>query len=348
MAVVKEFFGKSPEGQKIEMFTLSNDRGMKVCVTNLGAALAKILVPDAQGSFADVVLGMENVEQYYWDASIAGIVVGPHANRIANASFELDGVTYQLDPNENGNNLHSHFQKGYQKQIWDASIEESSVTFSLEDYDGNMGFPGNKRVQVTYSLNDDNELRLHYHGTSDKRTILNLTNHVYFNLDGHKSGTIEDHELWLGASCYTPVAAKSIPTGEITSVKGTPMDFTEGKRIGLEINADTEQLQITGGYDHNWVIDGWDGTLRHFATLKAPKSGRIMKAYTTLPGVQLYTGNFISQMKAKEGADYDKRHGLCLETQYFPDTVHHDNFPSCVFGEGRDYDSVTVFRFESE
>lgn len=346
MAVVRELFGKSPEGRQIEMFTLSNDKGMKACVTNLGAALARLLVPDAQGNLADVVLGMENVEQYYWCESIAGYVVGPHANRIANASFELDGVTCQLEPNEKGNNLHSHFKKGYQKQIWDVSIEENSVTFSLEDFDGNMGFPGNKKLQVTYSLNDDNELRLHYHGISDKKTILNLTNHAYFNLDGHGSGSIEDHELWLGASCYTPVAAKSIPTGEIASVKGTPMDFTETKRIGLEINADTEQLQITGGYDHNWVIDGWDGTLRHFATLKAPKSGRLMKVYTTLPGVQFYTGNYIARMKAKEGADYDKRYGLCLETQYFPDTVHHDNFPSCVFGEGKDYDSVTVFRFE--
>ncbi len=346
MAVVEEFFGKSPEGQEAKMFTLSNEKGMKVCVTDIGASLARIWVPDAQGNIADVVLGMEKAEDYWTNESIAGIVVGPHANRIANASFELDGVTYQLDPNENGNNLHSHFQKGYQKRIWNSSVGENSVTFSLEDEDGCMGFPGNKKIQVTYSLNEENELRLHYCGTSDKRTVLNLTNHAYFNLDGHESGSMEEHELWIGASCYTPVAAKSIPTGEIASVKGTPMDFTEMKKVGLEINADFEQLKITGGYDHNWVVDDWDETLRHIATVKGPKSGRIMKVYTTLPGVQFYAGNFISQMKAKDGANYDKRHGLCLETQYFPDTVHHDNFPSCIFGGDKEYDSVTVFRFE--
>lgn len=346
MAVLEEIFGKGPEGQDVMMYTLSNEKGMKVCVTNLGASLAKVLVPDAKGAVADVVLGMETVEQYYTDASIAGMVVGPHANRIANASFELDGVNYEIDPNENGNNLHSHFEKGYQKRIWDASVSENSVTFTVEDEDGCMGFPGNKKIQVTYSLDENNELRLHYHGSSDKNTILNLTNHAYFNMDGHETGSVEEHELWMGASNYTPVAGGSIPTGEIVPVEGTPMDFTQMKKVGLDINADFEQLKITGGYDHNWVIDGWDETLRHFATVKGPKSGRVMKVYTTLPGVQFYTGNFISQMQAKDGAQYDKRYGLCLETQYFPDSIHHVNFPSCVFGEGKEYDSITVFRFE--
>lgn len=346
MAVREELFGKNSAGQEVMLYTLRNRKGMEACVTNVGATLVKLLVPDEQGNIADVILGLNTAEEYCNDTSVTGMVVGPHANRIAGASFEIDGVTYHLDANELGNNLHSHFEKGYQRRLWKASVGEDSVTFSLEDADGNMGFPGNKKIQVTYTLDDENMLRLHYHGTSDKKTILNLTNHAYFNLDGHADGTIYEHELWIGASQFTPVRKDTVPTGEIWPVAGTPMDFTRPKKIGAEINADYEQLQLAAGYDHNWVIDNWDKTLRHFATLKAPKSGRVMKVYTTLPGVQCYTGNFIKPITGKEGAFYDRRYGVCLETQYFPDGVHHDNFPSCVFGgEAGDYDSVTAFQF---
>ena len=191
----------------------------------------------------------------------------------------------------------------------------------------------------------------HYHASSDKKTIINLTNHSYFNLDGHGAGSIEEHELWLRASHFTPVAAGSIPTGEIRAVAGTPMDFTQPKKIGRDIREDYEQLLLTGGYDHNFVIDGWndDGTLRHIATVKGPKSGRVMKAYTTLPGVQFYAGNFIDVQPGKDGVTYGNRCGFALETQYFPDTIHHENFPSYVFGgeNGREYDSVTVYKFEA-
>ena len=221
------------------------------------------------------------------------------------------------------------------------------VTFTLEDTDGNMGFPCNKKVEVTYSLNEENELKLAYRANSDKKTVLNLTNHTYFNLDGHDSGSIEEHEMEIKASNYTPVVAGAIPTGEIAAVQGTPMDLTVAKRVGAEIDADFEQLDLTGGYDHNWVIDGWNGELQHFATVKAPHSGRVMKAYTTLPGVQFYAGNFVDEQEGKGGVVYNKRHGLCLETQYYPDTIHHDNFPSCVFGgENGEYISVTVYAFE--
>ena len=202
-----------------------------------------------------------------------------------------------------------------------------------------------------YSLSEENELTLHYHASSDKKTIINLTNHSYFNLDGHGAGSIEEHELWLRASHFTPVAAGSIPTGEIRAVAGTPMDFTQPKKIGRDIREDYEQLLLTGGYDHNFVIDGWndDGTLRHIATVKGPKSGRVMKAYTTLPGVQFYAGNFIDVQPGKDGVTYGNRCGFALETQYFPDTIHHENFPSYVFGgeNGREYDSVTVYKFEA-
>ena len=350
MAVTKSVFGKSPEGKEISLYTLSNGKGMKAEVTNLGAILVRVLVPDAAGKVDDLVLGFDNGESYYGNDSFFGTVIGPCANRTGGAEYTLDGVTYQLDKNDGANNLHTHKQLGFHKRLWDAEMGENSVTFSLEDEDGHLGFPGNKKVSVTYSLSAENELTLHYHAVSDKKTIINLTNHSYFNLDGHGAGSIEEHELWLGASHFTPVVPGSIPTGEIRAVAGTPMDFTQPKKIGRDIREDYEQLLLTGGYDHNFVIDGWndDSTLRHIATVKGPKSGRVMKAYSTLPGVQFYAGNFIDAQQGKGGVTYGKRSGFALETQYFPDTIHHENFPSYVFGgeNGREYDSVTVYKFE--
>lgn len=345
MAVEKSFFGKSPEGQDIILYTLSNSKGMEASVTNLGAILVKLIVPDADGKMDDVVLGFDCADRYYNNPSFFGAVIGPNANRIDRAEFTLDGVDYKLDVNDGPNNLHSHIDQGYHKRIWDAENDDMSVTFSLTD-NATMGFPGKKQISVTYTLDEDNGLTLHYHASSDVPTIINPTNHTYFNLNGAGNGDIEDHELWLGASKYTPVVAGAIPTGEIVSVSGTPMDFTVMKQIGLEIDADFEQLKLTGGYDHNWVVDGYDGKLRHIATVKSPKSGRTMETYTTLPGVQFYAGNFITPEAGKGGAAYEKRYGLCLETQYYPDTIHHENFPSCVFGgEGNDYDSVTLYKF---
>ena len=349
MAVTKSLFGKSPEGKEISLYTLSNDKGMKAEITDLGAILVRVLVPDATGKVDDLVLGFDNGESYYGNDSFFGTVIGPCANRTGGAEYTLDGVTYQLDKNDGANNLHTHKQLGFHKRLWDAETGEDRVTFSLEDADGHLGFPGNKKVSVTYSLSEENELTLHYHASSDKKTIINLTNHSYFNLDGHGAGSIEEHELWLGASHFTPVAAGSIPTGEIRAVAGTPMDFTQPKKIGRDIREDYEQLLLTGGYDHNFVIDDWDGTLRHIATVKGPKSGRVLKTYTTLPGVQFYAGNFIDVQPGKDGVTYGNRCGFALETQYFPDTIHHENFPSYVFGgeNGREYDSVTVYKFEA-
>ena len=349
MAVTKSLFGKSPEGKEISLYTLSNSKGMKAAVTDLGAILVRVLVPDATGKVDDLVLGFDDGESYYGNGSFFGTVIGPCANRTGGAEYTLDGVTYQLDKNDGANNLHTHKQLGFHKRLWDAEIGENSVTFSLEDEDGHLGFPGNKKVSVTYSLSEENELPLHYHASSDKKTIINLTNHSYFNLDGHGAGSIEEHELWLRASHFTPVAAGSIPTGEIRAVAGTPMDFTQPKKIGRDIRDDYEQLLLTGGYDHNFVIDDWDGTLRHIATVKGPKSGRVLKTYTTLPGVQFYAGNFIGVQPGKDGVTYGNRCGFALETQYFPDTIHHENFPSYVFGgeNGREYDSVTVYKFEA-
>ena len=345
MSVETTSFGKYRDGRNILLYTISNGKGMQAAVTNMGAALVKLLVPDRDGKTADVVLGFDGGEDYFDNDSFFGTVVGPNANRIGKASFQLGDVTYQLDKNDGENNLHSHKENGYHKQLWNGEVNDDSVIFTLEDRDGSMGFPGNKIISVTYTLDGENGLTIHYHGTSDKLTVLNLTNHTYFNLDGHDSGRIEGHELWLGASRYTPVVPGSIPTGEIAPVAGTPMDFTTFKRVGQEIDAPFDQLEFCSGYDHNWVIDGWDGSLRHFATLIAPVSGRVMKAYTTLPGVQFYAGNFISEQKGKDGMTYGPRMGLALETQYFPDSANKPAFPSCFFGEGREYDSVTVYRF---
>ncbi len=345
MSVTVSSFGTYPDGREIKLYTISNKKGMEVAVSDIGAALVRVMAPDRDGNMADVVLGFDRGEDYLKNPSFMGVVVGPSANRIAGAAYTLEGIDYKLDMNDGVNNLHSHKEKGWHKRLWDSVAEGNGVAFTLEDADGNLGFPGKKRAVVTYLLDEENALTVHYHGLSDRRTILNPTNHTYFNLEGHASGSIEGHELWLGASRYTPADEGSIPTGEITDVKGTPMDFTVSKKVGRDIGADFEQLRFAGGYDHNWIVDGWDGRLRHFATLKGPVSGRVMEAYTTLPGVQFYAGNFIERQGGKGGAVYDYRGGMCLETQYFPDSIHKPEFPSSVFGGDREYDSVTVFRF---
>lgn len=344
MALKKRNFGV--EGQEATLYTLENGNGMKAEVTNYGANLVNLFVPDKNGVVEDVVLGFDSVKDYMKNPSFFGATIGPNANRIADAKFSIDGVEYQLDVNDGKNNLHSHIKDGYHKLLWDAEEGENSVTFTIRDTDGYMGFPGNKELSLTYTLDDENGLTLHYHAKSDKNTVLNPTNHSYFNLDGHKAGNIEDHIMMINASCYTPVVPGAIPTGELAPVKGTPMDFTAEKVVGKEIRENMEQLLLTLGYDHNWVVDGWNGELRHIATTIGPKSGRKMHTYSTLPGVQFYAGNCIVDQTGKDGASYTKRSGLCLETQYYPNSINTPSFPSCVFGGEKEYDSVTVYRFE--
>ena len=344
MALKKRSFGV--EGQEATLYTLENSKGMKAEVTNYGANLVNLFVPDKNGVVEDVVLGFDSVKGYMKSGSFFGATIGPSANRIGGAKFTIDGVEYHVDVNDGPNNLHSHMQNGYHKMLWEVEEGENSVTFTVRDTDGYMGFPGNKELSLTYTLDEENGLTLHYHAKSDKNTVMNPTNHSYFNLDGHKSGNIEDHIMMINASCYTPVVPGAIPTGEIATVKGTPMDFTSEKVVGKEIGEAMEQLLLTKGYDHNWVVDGWDGSLKHIATTIGPKSGRKMHTYSTLPGVQFYAGNCISDEPGKDGAFYTKRSGLCLETQYYPNSINTPNFPSCVFGGDKEYDSVTVYRFE--
>ena len=348
MSMVKELFGTARDGKDVYAFTLENANGMKARVINFGAILVNLYVPDKNGNLDDVVLGFDNLESYYGNESFIGVTIGPSANRIGNASFQINGKTYQLDTNDGPNNLHSNIQLGYHKRVWNIEAEtDNSVTFSIEAPDGDMGFPGNKRISMTYSLSDDNKITLAYHGTSDADTLINMTNHTYFNLSGHQAGSIEDHLLTIHASSYTPVIPGAIPTGEIASVAGTPMDFTSPKPIGQDIRADFEQLKLTLGYDHNFVINDADGTLREIAVVEDPKSGRKIKAFSTLPGVQFYAGNCIGEETGKGGVHYAPRMGMCLETQYFPDSINKPNFPSVVFGPDRDYDAVTVDQFLS-
>lgn len=300
---VKKAFGMTPDGRQISLYVLSNKNGMQAAVTDYGAILTQLTVPDRDGALADVVLGYDDPEGYFTNPSFFGATVGPNANRIGGAAFVLDGTRYELDKNDGENNLHSHKQFGYHKRLWDAQAEGAGVTFSLKDEDGSLGFPGNRTFRVTYMLDDENRLTIHYHGTSDRPTVINFTNHTYFNLRGHGAGNIEDHVLCLKASRYTPADSGSIPTGEIAPVAGTPMDFTAPHRIGERIDEPFEQLKFGGGYDHNWVIDGWNGEVKQFAQVTAPGTDRVLRVYTDLPGVQFYAGNFIEPQKGKEGVD---------------------------------------------
>ncbi len=345
MAVTVSNFGKTKAGVETQLYMIENAGGMKAGVTNFGAILVNLIVKGADGKERDVVLGFDNVEGYLTDGNCFGATVGPIANRTANASFEIDGVKYQLDVNDNANNLHTSHEKGFQKCVWDAKAEGNSVTFSLEKKDMEMGHPGNMKVAVTYTLTDDNELKIHYHADTDKDTIINMTNHTYFNLNGHDAEEIYDEKLWLKASHYTPVVKGAIPTGEIAPVAGTPMDFTREKKVGEDIYSDFEQIQLVGGYDHNWVVDDWNGELQLIAKVTDEKAGLVMDTYTDLPGVQFYAGNFVGKDICKGGVLYGPRKGLCLETQYYPNSANEKNFPRPLWSVDKAYDTTTVYKF---
>ncbi|MBQ9990850.1 MAG: galactose mutarotase [Lachnospiraceae bacterium] len=338
-------FGTTKDGQEAILYILENSRGMKAAVTNYGANLVRLMVPDKNGRVEDVVLGFDSVADYEKNPSFFGALIAPSANRIGGASFMIKGISYTLKKNNGENNLHSDEEKASHKRIWKAETEGESVCFTLCMEDMDMGFPGNKDLAVTYTLTEENELKIQYEISSDRDTIINPTNHSYFNLKGHKAGDIMDHTITLLASCYTPADAASIPTGEIASVEGTPMDLRRETVVGEKIDSSFPQLQSAGGYDHNWVTDDCTGEVRLIATVKAPDALRTMEVYTDLPGVQFYAGNFIDEQTGKGGAGYGKRSGLCLETQYYPDSIHKENFPSVVFGPKRKYESTTIYKF---
>ncbi|WP_035769387.1 aldose epimerase family protein [Butyrivibrio sp. NC2002] len=345
MSVKREFLGETKTGAPIYGYHLTNSSGMEVCVLNYGAAIRNIFVFDKNGEKKDVVLGYEDVSGYFDNDCFLGIVVGPSANRVANAAYSIDGKIFTMEKNDGPNNLHTDMENGFHKRIWEASETEDSVTFTLKAEDGDLGFSGNRVFTVTYTLSNDNALSLHYHATSDKKSLMNLTNHCYFNLGGHNSGSILDHVAQFNAEKTTPVREGLIPTGEIKSVEGTPLDFRQAKPIGKDINSDDEQIKIAGGFDHNFCVDGADGTRRIFATVTCPETGITMQCSTTLPAFQFYAGNFLKAEGGKEGAVYKERDGFCLETQIHPNAVNQKEFPDCIFGPEREYDTTTVYRF---
>ena len=327
------------------LYTFENKNGMIMEVSDFGATLYSLIVPDIDGNPCDVVLGYDSPEGYMGPSGTGfGATIGRNGNRIGKAQFTLNGKTYKLDKNNNGNNLHSGLAY-YHYRMWTViETTESSITFSLHSPDGDQGYPGNFNVDVTYTLTDDNELRLDYNGTPDQDTIVNMTNHTYFNLNGHASGSILEQEVWVDADAFTPTDDELIPTGEIVSVEGTPMDFRVKKPIGRDIEEDFEALKFGGGYDHNWCLNN-KGEFAKVIEMSAKESGITMEVYTDLPGVQIYSGNFLAEELGKDGIVYKHRQAICFETQHYPDAINHENFPNVVFKAGEVYKTTTVYKF---
>ena len=345
MSVTVRKFGVTKKGEKVSLYTIKNSNGTEADVMDFGATLVAFRMKDKSGIVKDLVLGFDEAKPYFKDGNLFGATVGPIANRTAKAKFVLNGKEYLLKPNDGENNLHTSHKKGFQKRLFKGEAGKNSVTFSIKKKDMSMGHPGNLDVKVTYTLTDKDELKIHYYATTDKETYINLTNHSYFNLNGHDSGNIFHETVRIFADAYTPVAKGAIPTGEIAPVEGTPMDFTEGKTIGRDFDLNYEQLKLTNGYDHNFVIDGYDGTLRHFATLKSNKTGIVLDGYTTMPGVQVYAGNFVESDEGKNGASYRAHDGVCLETQFFPNSANQEGFVSPVINGNEEYCYRTEYRF---
>jgi len=334
------------DGKTTRMFKMENKNGMVVTLTNYGAKIISVYVPDKEGTFDDVLLGFNSIEDYQRYGASHGAVVGPFANRIANAQFTIGEETYQLPVNNGEACLHSGPDSWYRK-VWDYKKNGNVATFTLESPDGEFGFPGNKTVKVTYTLTDDNELKLDYEVSTDKACHINVTNHSYFNLKGEGNGQILDHVLVINADKSTPVVDENmIPTGEIADIKGTPLDFTSPHTIGERIDADYPQLNYGAGYDFNYVINKEPGELAFAASAFEPESGRYMEVFTTEPGVQLYTGNHLQGTEiGNSGVAYTKRTGFCLETQHFPDSPNQPDFPSTLLQPGEVFKSTTIYKF---
>lgn len=340
----KAAFGKTSLGKETYKYTIENAKGMKVVLTDMGAAVVEIWVRDRERNLCDIALGYDDVKQYEKERTYFGAIVGRYANRIAGASFEVDGMQYHLDANDNENNLHSGVN-GMARKVWDVeSHEKEKIVFkciSKED-----GFPGTAVCRVTYEVTEENALKISYLGTCDETSPFNMTNHTYFNLNGHNAGTILSHELMIKANEYTPVVdSKAIPTGEISKVENTPFDFRESKQIGQDIEEDFEQLSFGQGYDHNFVLDRDSEDVEKIAVVYSPQSGVGMEVHTDCVGVQLYTGNFLNGDLGKGGHKYERRAGLCLETQFFPNSINEANFLRPIVKKGQTYKTQTIYKF---
>jgi len=334
----------------IKEFTLQNKNGMVVKITNYGATITSIVVPDRDGNMADVAMGYDSVEGYInaINRPYFGAVVGRYGNRIAKGKFSIDGSEYTLATNNGENHLHGGYM-GFDKVVWDAEVVDNGVKMSYLAKDGEEGYPGNLTLSVTYTLTDDNEIVMHYEATTDKATIVNVTNHTYFNLAGEGADTINDHILQINGSKTTPVDAGLIPTGEFADVAGTPFDFREPTEIGKRVDADNQQIKYGPGYDHNWVLDRAGEGMELAATLYEPKSGRVLEVITEEPCIQFYGGNFLDgSLVGKSGKNYKYRSGMCLETQHAPDSINHEGeegWPSVILRPGEKYDTTTIYKF---
>ncbi len=345
-------FGKLPDNREVLQYTLTNRTGVSMQVINYGAIITSLRVPDRTGKIEDVVLGYDSLQGYVDGTTYFGAIVGRYGNRIGKGKFQLDGKQYQVTINDGENHLHGG-KVGFNKVLWQAKVVSSSAEPALElqyiSKDGEEGYPGNVTLKVTYTLTDKNELRISYEGTTDQPTILNPTQHSYFNLSGSFANTILDHVMTIEADRFTPVDKGLIPTGQLAEVANTPLDFRMPTAIGTRINDPFEQLTFGKGYDHNWVLREGGGQVRKAVELYEPKSGRLMTVYTDQPGMQFYTGNFLDgTAHGKNGVAYQRRTGLCLEAQAFPDTPNKPQFPSVTLKPGQVYRQTTIYQFSTK
>lgn len=347
VTVTKESFGKTADGQNVDLYTLRNVHGVEAKITNYGGIVTSLKVPDRRGKFDDVVLGFNDLDSYLKGHPYFGALIGRYGNRIAKGRFTLNGVEYKLAVNNGENTLHGGL-KGFDKVVWTAQESKTksgpALTLTYLSKDGEEGYPGNLNVRVVYTLTNNNELRIDYTATSDKDTVTNLTHHSYFNLAGEGNGDILSHRVLINGTRFLPTDAGSIPTGELRNVAGTPFDFRKLMVIGARINQDEEQLKLGNGYDHNWIINGRG--MRLAAQAYEPTSGRRMQVWTTEPGMQFYTGNFLDgTLTGKSGKIYQRRSGFCFETQHYPDSPNHPAFPTTTLKKGATYRSTTIYKF---
>ena len=340
----KSDFVTTVENKQTELYVLKNAKGAEACVTNWGGRLVSVMVPDKNGKMTDVVLGYDSIQAYLASSGNFGALIGRYGNRIAEGKFKIDGKEYTLPQNDGTNCLHGG-PNGYDRQMWDANqVSPQSVELTYLSKDGEAGFPGNLNIKVTYTLTDDNAVDIKYEATTDQKTVVNLTNHSYFNLSGVPGSTIMDHELYVNADQYTPVDDKLIPTG-IAKVDGTPLDLRKAQVISAHIDDDFDQLTKAGGYDHNWVLNTKGDEKAVAATVYSPVSGILMEVYTNEPGLQIYCGNMMKEETGKKGATYPRRGAICLESQHYPDSPNHPDFPSTILEPGQKYYSRCIYKF---
>jgi len=351
-AITATSFGKTADGQNVQIYTLRNRNGMEARITNYGGIVVSLSAPDRNHKFADVALGYNTLDDYMNPPfPYFGAIIGRYGNRIAKGRFTLNGVEYRLAVNNGENHLHGGL-KGFDRVVWGAQQRDTAagpaLLLNYVSKDGEEGYPGNLRVTVLYTLTHKNELKIDYTASTDKDTVTNLTHHSYFNLAGEGNGDILDHRVVIKASRFVPTDAGSIPTGELKNVAGTPFDFLSAHTIGERINQDDQQLKFGNGYDHTWVINGRMGVLRQAASVYEPTTGRVMEVWTSEPGVQFYTGNFLDGSRpGKSGKPYQRRTGFCLETQHYPDSPNRPNFPTTTLRKGATYRSTTIYRFSA-